>query len=288
MSPVITVTGASGNIGGRVARLLAAAGATQRLVARDPSTLPDLPDATAVRGAEYADAEGLRTALAGTDVLLLVSARESADRVHEHTTAIDAAVAAGVQRIVYTSFLGAAADCTFTFGRDHWHTEQHLRSTGVPFVALRDSTYSSGLPAMTGADGILRGPAADGRVSAVTPADVAAVAAAVLLDPAHDGQVLDVTGPEAITLAEAAEELTRVTGRPVAYQEETEAEAYESRAGYGAPAFEVAGWVTSYTAIATGELSTVSDTVPRLTGRPAQSFAEFLRLNPSSYAHLLP
>ncbi|WP_018680870.1 SDR family oxidoreductase [Actinokineospora enzanensis] len=286
MGSLITITGASGTIGSRVARLLSAQGVAQRLLSRDPSTLPDLPNANTAHGAEYSDADGMRAALAGTDTLLLISARESADRVNEHTTAIDAAVAVGVRRIVYLSFLGASPDCTFTFGRDHWHTEQHLKHSDVPFVALRDSMYQSGLPSMAGTEGVLRGPAGDGKVSAVSVDDVAAVAAAVLRDEAHDGQVLDVTGPAAISFAEAAEELARVSGRPISYQAETEAEAYASRAHYGAPEFEVAGWVTSYLAIATGELSTVSDTVPRLTGRPAQSFAEFLAANPDSYAGL--
>ncbi|GLW89834.1 SDR family oxidoreductase [Actinokineospora globicatena] len=287
MSPVIAITGATGNIGGRVARLLSAKGATQRLLSRDPGALPALPGATAVRGAEYADGPALREAFTGADTLLLVSARESANRVHEHKTAIDAAVAAGVGRIVYTSFLGAAPDCTFTFGQDHWHTEQHLKATGVPFVVLRDSMYASGIPAMAGTEGVLRGPAGQGRVSVVALDDVAAVAAELLLDPAHDGQVLDVTGPEAITFAEGARILSEVAGREVRYEEETEDEAYASRAHYDAPEFEVAGWVTSYTAIAAGELATVSDTVERVTGRPAQTFQEYLRANPDSYANLL-
>ncbi|GAA3011017.1 SDR family oxidoreductase [Actinokineospora diospyrosa] len=287
MSPIVAVTGATGNIGGRVARLLSARGVTQRLLSRNPSALPDLPGATNVQGAEYTDAEALRAAFSGADTLLLVSARESANRVHEHTTAIDAAIAAGVSRIVYTSFLGAGADCTFTFGQDHWHTEQHLKATGVPFVALRDNMYASAPPAMTGADGAIRGPAGDGAVSMVALDDIAAVAVAALTDTAHDGQVLDVTGPEAITLAEAARVLSEVTGREITYVAETEDEAYASRAHYNAPEYEVAGWVTSYTAIAAGELAVVSDTVTRLTGRQPQTFAEFLTANPGTYAHLV-
>ncbi|NEE58944.1 SDR family NAD(P)-dependent oxidoreductase, partial [Streptomyces sp. SID8455] len=115
-------------------------------------------------------------------------------------------------------------------------------------------------------------------------------AAAVLLDESetHDGRAYDLTGPEAFTLAEAAEELSRVTGRPVVYVPETREEAYASRAGYGAQVWEVAGWVTSYEAIANGELAAVSDAVPTLTGHPAKSFTEFLTENPDSYRHLLP
>jgi NAD(P)H dehydrogenase (quinone) len=237
--------------------------------------------------AEYRDTEAMRRALDGADTLFLVSGRESADRLVEHRSAVDAAVAAGVGRIVYLSFLSAAPDCTFTFGRDHWHTEQRIRQhsaeQGVRFTFLRDSFYAALLPALVDGEGVIRGPAGDGRVSAVTHDDVADVAVAVLLDghgaktSSHDGETYAVTGPEAITLTEAAEQISAATGRQVRYQPETVEEAYASRAHYGAPDFEVAGWVTSYLAIANGELEAVSDTVPRLTGHSAQSFAEYLR-----------
>ncbi|MFI1185158.1 SDR family oxidoreductase [Streptomyces californicus] len=288
--PLIAVTGASGAVGGRVARRLARTGAPVRLLGRDPARLPDLPGADRAPAAPYGDGEAMRRALDGAHTLFLVSAHESPDRVREHTTAIDAAVAVGVERIVYVSFQGAAPDATFTFARDHWETEAHLRTAGVRHTFLRDNWYQAGLPAMTGTDGVLRGPGGEGRVAAVTHEDVADAATAVLLDEGtdHDGRAHDLTGPEAFTLAEAAEELSRVTGRPVVYVPETREEAYASRAGYGAPDWEVAGWVTSYEAIAEGELSAVSDAVPTLTGRPATSFADFLAANPDSYRHLLP
>ncbi|MFI9188557.1 SDR family oxidoreductase [Streptomyces californicus] len=288
--PLIAVTGASGAVGGRVARRLARTGAPVRLLGRDPARLPDIPGADRAPAAPYGDGEAMRRALDGAHTLFLVSAHESPDRVREHTTAIDAAVAVGVERIVYVSFQGAAPDATFTFARDHWETEAHLRTAGVRHTFLRDNWYQAGLPAMTGTDGVLRGPGGEGRVAAVTHEDIADAAAAVLLDEGtdHDGLAHDLTGPEAFTLAEAAEELSRVTGRPVVYVPETREEAYASRAGYGAPDWEEAGWVTSYEAIANGELAAVSDAVPTLTGRPATSFADFLAANPDSYRHLLP
>src|SRR5690606_38941336 len=98
----------------------------------------------------------------------------------------------------------------------------------------------------------------------------------------------DVTGPEALSLDEAAAQLSEATGRDISYQPETREEAYASRSSYGAPAWELAGWVTSYEAIGSGELATVSDTVARLTGHAPQNLAEFLRANPDSYRHLLP
>ncbi|WP_369378467.1 NAD(P)H-binding protein [Streptomyces sp. cg36] len=288
--PVIAVTGASGAIGGRVARRLAERGAATRLVGRSPGRLPDLPGAVKAPPAAFGDADAMREALAGARTLLMVSAHEAPDRVREHTTAVDAAVAAGVERIVYVSFLGAAPDAAFTFARDHWHTEQHIRGTGLAHTFLRDSLYLSGLAAMAGPDGVIRGPAGDGRVSGVAHADIADVATAVLLAGAgeHDGAAYDVTGPEALTLTEVAAELSRVTGRTIGYVAETREEAFASRAGYGAEEWEVTGWVSSYEAIATGEMAAVGDTVPRLTGHRARSFAEYLDTHPRAYAHLMP
>ncbi|GAB3483121.1 NmrA family NAD(P)-binding protein [Amycolatopsis cihanbeyliensis] len=288
-SPVVAVTGTSGGVGGRVAGRLAEAGMRLRLLGRDPDRLPRLPGATVAPPAAYGDGAAMRRALEGAGTLFLVSAHESADRVGEHRTAVDAAVAAGVERIVYVSFLGAAPDATFTFARDHWHTEQHIRGTGLPYTFLRDSFYLASLAGMAGEDGLIRGPAGQGRVSAVAHDDIADVAVAVLRGgEEHAGRTYDVTGPEALTMAEAAAELSRVTGRTVRYLPETREEAYASRAGYGVADWEMAGWVSSYEAVATGELSTVSTTVPDLTGHPAQSFAEYLRRNPDSYRHLVP
>ncbi|EXG79791.1 NmrA family NAD(P)-binding protein [Cryptosporangium arvum] len=286
MTRDIAVTGATGQVGRRVAARLAAADVPHRLLVRGSATALDGPAATVSIGAGYADAPAVRSALDGVGTLFLVSGRESADRVAEHRTIIDAAVRAGVERVVYLSFLGAAPDCTFTFGRDHWHTEQYLRGTGLGFTFLRDSFYTSMLPALVGPDGVLRGPGGTGRVSAVAPTDVADAAAAALVAAAPDQQTYELTGPVAISLDEAAEELGRRVGRPIRYQAETVEEAYASRAGYGAPDFEVAGWVTSYVAIADGSLSRVGDGVERLTGHPPLTFAHYLDANPESYAHL--
>ncbi|HKA69180.1 MAG TPA: NAD(P)H-binding protein [Actinomycetes bacterium] len=281
----IAVTGAAGGVGGRVAQRLADAGVTQRLLVRDLSRAPQLP-AAEVAQADYADAAAMRAALAGIDTVFLVSGREAEDRLAHHLSAVDAAVAAGVTRIVYLSFLGADPAATFTLARQHWATEQHIWTTQSRWTFLRDSLYADLLPFMAGADGVLRGPAGDGAVSAVARDDVADVAVAVLLGDGHDGMTYDVTGPRALTLAEIADELSAAANRPVRYQNETIEQAYASRAHYGAPQWEVTGWVSSYAAIGAGELAAVSDTVPRLTGHEATSFAEFLRRYPDSYQHL--
>jgi uncharacterized protein YbjT (DUF2867 family) len=125
---------------------------------------------------------------------------------------------------------------------------------------------------MADEQGVIRGPAGEGRVAAVATDDVAAAAVAVLRDPAaHAAVTYDLTGPAAHTLREIAQILSDAGRRPIRYEPETVEEAYASRAVYGAPAWQVDAWVSTYTAIAAGELATVSDAVPRLTGRPATS-----------------
>jgi NAD(P)H dehydrogenase (quinone) len=274
---LIVVSGATGRLGGRIARRLAAAGVTQRLLVRDAARAPRWPGAE-VAVAEYADRDAVRAALAGADTVLMVSGSESPDRVDRHRAFVDAAAAAGIGHLVYTSFVGAAPDAVFTLARDHWATEEHIRAGRLPFTFLRDNLYADFLPLMVGADGVIRGPARDGRAAMVAQDDIADAAVAVLRDPApHAGRTYDLTGPEALTLAEAAATVTAVTGRDVRYHDETLEEAYASRASYGAPDWQVDAWVSTYTSMASGELAAVSPDVPRLTGHPATSLEQLLR-----------
>lgn len=272
----IAVTGATGGLGGRIARLLAGDAADLVLVVRDPGRAPRLPR-TQVRAADYADRDAGREALAGVDTLLMVSAAEAADRVDQHRTFIDAAADAGVGQVLYTSIVNASPTATFTLARDHAATEAHLRASGLPWTFLRDNLYADYLPLFVGDDAAIRGPAGDGRVAAVAQDDVAAVATVVLCDvAAHANTCYELTGPEALTLAEAAETITRLTGRETRFMDETLEEAYASRASYGAPAWQVDAWVSTYTAIATGELSAVTDHVEGLLGRKPLSLADLL------------
>lgn len=270
------ITGATGQLGGRVARLLAAAGVEQRLVVRTPAKAPSLPGTTVVQ-ASYGDRDAVRRALEGLDTVLMVSASESERRVDEHRAFVDAAAEAGVRHLVYISFYGAAPDATFLLARDHHVTEQHIEHSGMVWTHLRDNLYADFLTDLAGPDGVIRGPADDGRVSAVTQDDIAAAATAVLLDPgAHRGRSYSLTGPEAITLTEAAATMSRVLGRDYSFEDETLEEAFASRASYGAPGWQLDAWVSTYTAIAAGELAGVTGDVELLTGRPATSLADLL------------
>jgi len=275
--PDLAVTGVTGAVGGRVARLLADAGHAQRLLVRDASRAPVLPGAEPVTFTDYGDHDSVAEALQGVTTLFMVSAAENADRLGQHLTFVDAAAAAGVRHIVYTSFAGAAPDSTFTLGRDHFHTEERIKASGMDWTLLRDNLYLDFAPFMVGEDGVIRGPAGEGVVAAVTRDDVAASAAAVLADPArHAGATYEMTGPEALTMAQVAETIARVQGRDVTFHDETVEEAYESRRRWEAPEWQYDAWVSTYTAIAAGEMAEVSDHVQRLTGRRPASLAEFL------------
>jgi uncharacterized protein YbjT (DUF2867 family) len=103
----------------------------------------------------------------------------------------------------------------------------------------------------------------------------------------HDGQTYDLTGRESFTLAEAAQEMSRLTGKPIVFRDETLEEAYASRASYGVPDWEVEGWVTSYLAIAVGELAAVSDDVRRLTGHEPTTLHDYVSAYPECLAHVV-
>jgi NAD(P)H dehydrogenase (quinone) len=283
---LIAITGASGHVGTRLATRLAARGARQRLVVRDRSRAPAVDGAEISTASGYVAGDEMRAALEGAHTVFLIPARESANRLAEHISAIDAAVAAGVERIVYLSFVGATSDSIFTLARHHYATEQHVRSTGIPFTFLRMNMYMDFIPSMVSPAGVISGPAGEGRVAAILRDDIADAAAEVLTSDGHEGHTYDLTGREAFTATEATELMSRTAGKPIRFHNETVEEAYASRAVYGAPDWEVAGWVTSYTAIAGGQLEQVSDWVLRLAGHEPLTLAEYLKAHPESLDHV--
>lgn len=279
----IAVTGATGGLGGRVARELSARGLEQRLIVRDPARAPQLPGAE-VAAASYQDSEAMARALDGASTLFLVSGHEDPDRISLHRKAIEGARLAGVQRIVYTSFMGAAPHATFPYARDHRATEQAVRDAGISLTSMRSSLYADVAPRFVGDDGVIRAPAGHGRVAWVARADVARLAAVLLTEPGHEGQIYDVSGPHAIDLHETARILTKATRRAITYHAETLIEARESRAGH--PDWLVDGWIGSYLMLDTGEGSVTSHTIEHLTGQRPMTLSELLAAEPSSFAHL--
>jgi uncharacterized protein YbjT (DUF2867 family) len=270
----IAITGATGAVGGRVAKRLADQGISQRLIVRDPSKAPELHQAE-IAVANYLDKPAMVEALKDIETVFFVSGFEAEDRMEQHKSAVDAFVEAGVKKVVYTSFLGAAPEATFTFARQHYHTEEYLEKAGLCFISLRNSMYMDYLAIMA-TEGIIRGPAGDGKFAPITRDDIADVAVSALLNKQQDTARLDLTGPDLLTMSEVARLLTESFGKPVTFINETIEEAFASRADYDAPAYEVEGWVSNYEAIRVGEMEIVSDVVERMTGHPPVSVKEFL------------
>jgi uncharacterized protein YbjT (DUF2867 family) len=260
----------------------------------------------------------MRCALKGVEKVFLISARDrfgvahiSAknhvpppvyDRLQQHFAAVDAAVAANVKHFIYLSMVNAAPDATFILSRDHFGTEEYIRASGMRFTFLRVSLYADNVPQSVSADDVIRAPAGKGRAAWVTRDDIADVAVAVLTGTGHSGRIYNVTGPEALTMAETAEVLSAAVKRKIVYQAQTPQEARTTRStsrlekyeterriltGRGLDDYEVEVFVTHFLQIATGELAEVSDAVPDLTGHPAQSLAQYFKQYPESYRHLL-
>lgn len=270
----IAITGSTGHVGGRVARQVA--DLRPRLIVRDQSRAP-LLDGIRVAVATYDDPAASAQALAGIDVLFMVSAAESSRRRAEHRAFIESAARAGVSHIVYTSFFRASPHAEFTLGRDHADAEDAIKASGMSYTLLRDNFYSDLLPFFAGSDGIIKGPSGDGAVSAVARADVADAASAVVRRPEqHAGKIYCLTGPEALSMDEVAARAGAVLGRRLAYRNETIEEAHASRALLSPAPWQMDAWVSTYTAIASGVLAEVRPDVERLTGQPARTIEQAL------------
>ncbi len=274
--PTIAVTGSTGNLGGMVAQNIADAGTAQRLLVRTPSKAPQLHGAD-VSPFSYTDRDATIAALEGVETVFMVSAPEGEERLDQHRTFIDSVRDTGVRHVVYTSFIDPSPDSTFTLARDHAVTEQYIIESGLSYTFIRDNFYLDFMKFLVGDDGVIRGPGGDGRIAAVAREDIARVIATVLQNPQdHVNVHHNMTGPAALSLTEIAEILSGHLGTTITYRNETVEEAYASRASFGAPDWEVQSWVSTYTAIASGELSGLSDAVEEITGRAPMSLAQVL------------
>ena len=273
------VTGVTGYLGRLVVAELLARGvpATDIVaLARTPEKAADL--GVPVRRADYSDPSTLAGALAGVDVLLLVSGTELGQRVAQHTNVIKAAEVAGVGRVAYTS-IANAEHSTNPLQPEHKATEDVLRASGVPFTILRDNwyleNYTGQLPQYL-AKGEVLGIDGTARVGAATRADMATAIVAALLDPATEGATLELAGPP-LTLAGLAETITDVTGTAVAYRDVTAQELTAALRGTGMDDATAGFVVALEESVARGDLDVRSDDLERLLGRPATSLADALR-----------
>ena len=275
---MIVVTGATGNAGSEVVRALAARGAVVRAFVRDPER------ARAVLGGDvelavgdFADPRSVRAALDGAGALLL-SCADDPGRVGWETAAIDAAVAAGVRRIVKLSAMAAEPGSPVAFWDWHGQVERHLRASGAGWVILRASWYMTNLLAaapQVAAEGRLYAPAGDARIAMIDPRDVGAAAAAVLSRPGHEGHTYLLTGPRAITYAEVAAELSAATASKVEFVDVPGDAARQAMIGDGLPGFVAGQLVAMFDRLRQGAGAQVTEAVKTLTGSAPRDFAAF-------------
>jgi NAD(P)H dehydrogenase (quinone) len=219
----IIISGASGQLGDAAVKDLLARGVPAKnliLCSRTPESLAPYAKLGAVtRFGDFSQPDSLGAAFAGGTRMLLISIGGGAGpRPVAHGHAIDAARAAGVRQIAYTSWLGISKGDTQGIAADHVATEALLRRSGVAYTFLRNSLYMEiVLPqaARMVADGKAVVPAAEVRVGYVTRGDCAAAAAAVLSTPGHDNKSYDITGPALIGVADIAAAATAATGKPI-------------------------------------------------------------------------
>jgi uncharacterized protein YbjT (DUF2867 family) len=263
----IVVTGASGKVGGDIARRLAAAGVPQRLLVRDPARAPRLDGAEVVR-ADYRDPESVREALDPGDRVFMVAVHEGVeDRIAAHRSFIQAAAEAGVGLLAYLSMVNASRESPFPHSWSHRATEDMIRDAGVPFAFLRMNMFLDDLPLWFDPDGVCRGPGGEGRVALISRADVGAVCAAVLASDGYRNETLDLSGDEAPTIAEFAAICSEESGRELRYEPGTRSDYIASRLRMGRKPWDAEAGAGSYLALAAGELGEPSDVVRRVTGR---------------------
>jgi len=282
----VVVAGASGHLGRRVAEILLGQIAPSELVlsTRTPEALEDLAARGAVvRHGDYSRPETLAEAFGGGKTLLLVSATDLERRVAQHRAAVEAAAAAGIERIVYTSGLRPEPANPAVVAASHHATEQAVIESGVAWTFLRNSLYANFQVADAVrclAAGTFVHNRGDGRVAYVSREDCAAAAAAVLSTSGHEQVAYDITGPAAFSAAELASLYTELGGRPI---EVVDLDDETFKAGiigdatgddhlvYGA------GLVTSFgRSIREGYQSACTNAVAELTGREPRALRDVL------------
>ncbi|MFJ9930202.1 SDR family oxidoreductase [Streptomyces misionensis] len=277
---MIIVTGATGKLGRRtVERLLERVPADRVGVSvRDPRKARDLADrGVRVRRGSFDDPASLAHSFEGAEQLLLVSLdRTGPECVDGHRAAIDAAVRAGVGRILYTSQMGAAHDSLFSPCRDHAETEDLLRATGLPWTALRNGFYaSSALQFLESArhTGDIALPA-DGPVAWTGHDDLAEATAAILAGQARfEGPTPPLTGPAALDFDTVAELASKATGRAFTRTAVPDDVFREQTLAHGAPAPIADLLLSIFAAARDGEFTAVDPTLAELIGREPAGFA---------------
>ena len=280
---MILVTGATGGLGHETINFLLTTTPSAEIAAlvRDISKATDLvQQGVDVRQADYFDYPALVQAFRGVDKVLLVSAVAFTDRVHQHRNVIDAAKEAGVNHLFYTSIQRSTNFILPEVTESDLATEAYLKASGLVYTILKNGYYFEGLGYLIGRevpDAEIRFPAGEGRIALVTRTDLAAATAALLTSEGHDNQEYNLTGSEAYSFHDIAQELSALAGRPITYKSCEPAPYIAQQVAAGFP--EVVAIFFAHWGAATqhGMLAGTDDTVKRLLGRQPTSLQEYLK-----------
>lgn len=279
---MIAITGATGQLGRLVIEQLLKTVPANQIVAivRNPAKAEALSQqGIVVRQGDYTDQAALTTALKGMKKLLLISSSEVGQRATQHQNVINAAKAAGVIFIAYTSLLHAD-NSPLGLHVEHVATEKALATSSIPYALLRNGWYTenylaSAPPALE--HGVFIGAAGEGKIASATRADYAAAAAKVVSEEGHAGKVYELAGDSAWTLSELAAELSKQSGKPVVYQNMSEADFAAALKSVGLPAGLADMLADSDVGASKGGLFDDSHTLSKLIGRPTTSLAESVK-----------
>jgi len=285
---MIIVTGATGQLGRQIVEQLLDLLSADQIVAtsRDPTKADALlARGVQVRRADFAEADTLASAFEGGSQLLLVSSNAQAyggNSLAQHRTAIEAARAAGVRRIVYTSHMGADAVSAFPPARGHAATEQMLGESGLAWTALRNGFYANTVTRVMGdaaASGVIETPQ-DGKVSWTDRGDLAAAAARILVQEGRfEGPTPPLTASQALDFADVAATLADLHGRPVEWRMISDEDQAQRIRANGAPPIVVDLMLGMYQAARAGEFMAVGPTLATLLSRSPTTLREVLAAN---------
>lgn len=276
---MIAITGATGQLGHYVIESLMKTVPASQIVAivRNPAKAQALTaQGITVRQADYGDEAALTSALQGVEKLLLISSSEVGQRAPQHRNVINAAKAAGVKFIAYTSLLHADKS-PLGLADEHIETEKMLADSGIVYTLLRNGWYSENNLASAPAaleHGVFIGAAGDGKIASATRADYAVAAARVISEAGHEGKVYELAGDSAWTLTQLAAELTKQSGKQVTYQNLSEADFAAALKSVGLPDGLADMLADSDVGASKGGLFDNSKTLSKLIGRPTTTLAE--------------
>ncbi|MDG5477948.1 SDR family oxidoreductase [Citrobacter freundii] len=279
---MIAITGATGQLGQHVIETLLKTVPASHIVAivRNPAKATALSQqGITVRQADYSDEAAFTTALQGIDKLLLISSSEVGQRAPQHRNVINAAKAAHVKFIAYTSLLHADTS-PLGLADEHVATEKMLAESGIAYALLRNGWYTENYLASAPAaleHGVFIGAADEGKIASATRADYAAAAARVISEDGHAGKTYELAGDDGWTLSQLAAELAKQSGKKVVYQNLSEADFAAALKGVGLPAGLADMLADSDTGASKGGLFDDSHTLSKLIGRPTTSLADSVK-----------